>query len=71
MAAQVKRDFATNYAEFSIDSASELSLLPTTSSGGSGVLANVPACSAGSAAYTTDGTLSIYTLDGSDEWHAV
>lgn len=71
MAAQTKRDFATNYAEFSIDSAAELDLLPTTTAWGSGVLNKVPPCIAGSAAYTTDGNMSIYTLDGEDNWNAL
>ena len=71
MAAQTKRDYSTNYAEFSIDSSSELSLLPTTTAAGSGALAAVPACAPGSVAYTTDGNLSIYTLDGEDNWNAL
>jgi len=71
MAALTKMDYSTGYAEFSIDSAAELALLPTTTAAGSGVLANVSAVTAGSAAYLTDGTLGIYTLDASDNWNAV
>lgn len=71
MAALTKMDYSTGYAEFSVDSAAELALLPTTTAGGSGVLANVGAVAAGSAAYTTDGNLDVYTLDGSDTWNKV
>lgn len=71
MAALTNMNYSTNYAEFSIDSAEEIELLPTTTACGSGVLANVGAVAAGSAAYLTDGTLGIYTLDASDNWNAV
>ena len=71
MAALTKMDYSTNYAEFSIDSAEEIELLPTTTAGGSGALANVGAVAAGSAAYTTDGNLDIYTLDSAGTWNKV
>ncbi len=71
MAALTNFNYSTNYAEFSIDSAEEIELLPTTTAGGSGALANVDAVAAGSAAYTTDGNLDIYTLDGSGTWNKV
>ena len=70
MAALVKYDHGTKYAEFSIDSAAELELLPTTTAAGS-VSGLAGAVAAGSAAYLTDGTLGIYTLDGSGTWNAV
>ena len=71
MAALTNFNYSTNYAEFSIDSAEELALLPTTTATGTGVLANVNAVAAGSAAYTTDGNLDVYTLDSSDTWNKV
>ena len=71
MAALTRMDYATNYAEFSIDSVGELAMLPTTTAGGTGALASVGAVAAGSAAYTTDGNLDVYTLDGSDTWNKV
>lgn len=71
MAALTNFNYSTNYAEFSIDSAEELALLPTTTAGGTGALASVGAVAAGSAAYTTDGNLDVYTLDGSDTWNKV
>lgn len=71
MAALTNFNYSTNYAEFSIDSAGELALLPTTTAGGTGALASVGAVAAGSAAYTTDGNLDVYTLDGSGTWNKV
>lgn len=71
MAALTKMDNSTGYAEFSIDGTAEVALLPTTTAGGSGALANVDEVKAGSVAYLTDGTLGIYTLDGSDTWNLV
>lgn len=71
MAALTNFNYSTNYAEFSIDSAEELALLPTTTAGGTGALASVGAVAAGSAAYTTDGNLDVYTLDGSGTWNKV
>ena len=71
MAALTKMDYSTNYAEFSIDNENELELLPTTIAGGTGALASVGAVAAGSAAYTTDGNLDVYTLDGSGVWNKV
>ena len=63
-------DPVTRHAEFAIDSASEISLLPTTTKGGSGNLSTIEnGVAAGSTAYTTDGNLDIYVLNGlSDEW---
>lgn len=71
MAALTKMDYSIGYAEFSIDSAEEIALLPTTTTAGTGVLANVDKVKAGSAAYTTDGNLDVYILDGSDVWNKV
>lgn len=69
MAALTNYNYDTDYAEFSIDSAEEVALLPTTTSSGSGVLANVGPIKAGTA-YTTDGVFDIYTL-ASNEWNKV
>lgn len=70
MAALTNYNFTTDYAEFAIDSAAEIALLPTTSSVGTGKLVDKPV-KAGSIAYTTDGNFDFYTLDSSDSWNKV
>lgn len=58
-------DFSTNTAIFSISSAADVAGLPTMTAGA--VMGNgekVGPVKPGSAAYTTDGTGKVYTLDG-------
>lgn len=61
----------TGCAEFSIESASEISLLPTTTTLGSGDLAKWGTVIAGSRAFTDDGKMDWYTLDAADTWNKV
>lgn len=71
MAALVKQiDSITRYAEFSIDDASEVDLLPTTTSRGrtGSPLASVNPVCAGSCAYDTK-TLDVYLLSNDDVWN--
>lgn len=59
----IGRNSETNYCIFAIDSASDLSALPTTTNKGSDGL---NACSQGSIARCSDGTK--YVLKGDDTW---
>ena len=70
MARLVDYNYSTKWALFSINSASELSDLPTTTAAGS--VPGVPdvGVTAGSIAYTTDGAFDLYTLDESNNWNA-
>ena len=69
MAALADYNYTTKLAVFSIDSAEETALLPTTHSPGS-VSGIDDTIAAGSVAYMTDGSFATYTLDGSDNWNA-
>ncbi len=70
MAALTNYNYTTDYAEFAIGGAEELSKLPTTSSGGTDELAGIDHPIKAGIAYTTDGNFDIYTLDaGTDEWN--
>jgi len=70
MARLVDYNYATRWALFSINSASELSSLPTTTAGGSVPGTPEGGVTAGSIAYTNDGNFDLYTLDESDNWNA-
>ena len=59
----IGRNSETNYCIFAIDSASDLSALPTTKKKGS---AGLNTCSQGSIARCSDGTK--YFLKGDDTW---
>ena len=57
------------FAVFSIANASELDLLPTTTSPGKDNLQTIKSVCGGSVAYTTDGNADAYILDEStDTW---
>ena len=69
MASLINMNYSTGYAEFSIDSESEISKLPTTKKAGTDELHDVNAVTAGSIARLSDGTYGMYVLNGdTDEW---
>lgn len=71
MSAQLLKPInAYGYGEFSIDNAAtDLDLLPKTSTPGKQNLATISKVCAGSCAYTNDGNMEIYILNGeTDTW---
>lgn len=62
----IMRNSETNYCVFAIDSASDLSLLPTAIATGQGTEGELPKCSQCSIARGSDGT--DYILDGTNTW---
>lgn len=65
-ACELKRDHITRYCLFAIDDASDLSMLPTSVSVGSGDLIKSTRCCIGSLATSSNGTT--YRLNGANEW---
>ena len=53
-----------NHGEFYVDSEAEISKLPTTTNYGQDNLSTIAPVAAGSTAYTNDGNLSVFTLNG-------
>lgn len=63
---ELKRDHLTRYCLFGIDSASDISMLPTSVAPGSGDLIGSTMCSINSLARGADG--SYFILNGSNQW---
>lgn len=69
MANLADMNYSTGCATFSVDSAEEISKLPTTTAKGTDELSGEGPVKAGSWAYRTDSSSDIYTLNGiSNTW---
>lgn len=65
-ASELKRDHLTGYCLFGIDGASDVSMLPTSHSDGTGDLIGSGPCAINSFARGSDG--NDYILKGNDTW---
>lgn len=66
MVGLIDMNYQTRFCKFSIDSFSDLKLLPTRESSGKESLSTIKSCAQGSRAYATNG--KTYVLSGNNEW---
>lgn len=72
MVTVIKCDYVSRYCEFAVDSASDISKLPTTTSAGQDNLSTIKSCCNGSIAYLSDSAFTVWTLNGeTDTWKQV
>ena len=68
-ASMISIDNKTRYAQFAIDTAEDISLLPTTKAAGKDNLSTVVNCLQGSIARVINEDGVYYQLDSTDVWH--
>lgn len=72
MVTVIKSDYVSRYYEFSVDSASDIALLPTTTTAGQGDLSTIKNCCNGSIAYLSDSAFTVWVLNGTtDTWKQI
>lgn len=72
MVTVIKNDYTPKYYEFSIDTESELALLPKVGVAGKEYLNTIKECCNGSFAYLSSSALKVWTLNGvTNTWQAI